>query len=335
MGWNGSPRERTQGKEIFCLPDDRKSWEKVMEYYPEGFLFTQEENRRKCKSLSRLREAAVTGEILEAKALLCDSSHNLIVDLGGGLKGVIPRTESALGIAEVTVRDIAILSRVNKPVCFKVTGFAEDPWGQLRPRLSRRAAQEECVSRFLDQLRPGDVIPGRVTHLEQFGAFVDIGCGVVSLIPIDAISVSRISHPRDRFFVGEEIFAVVRSLESGRITLSHRELLGSWEENAACFSPGETVSGVIRSVEDYGIFVELTPNLAGLAEKREGVFPGQQASVFIKNLLPEKMKVKLILIDSFGRETAPQPLRYFITKGPISHWVYSTPQCEKRIETVF
>lgn len=68
-----------------------------------------------------------------------------------------------------------------------------------------------------------------------------------------------------------DIFGAVSSLEDGRICLSQRELLGTWEENASLFEQGETVAGIVRSVEDYGIFVELTPNLAGLAEFREGV----------------------------------------------------------------
>lgn len=69
---------------------------------------------------------------------------------------------------------------------------------------------------------------------------------------------------------------MVRQVEpNGRVALSHKELLGSWEENAALFSPGETVAGVIRSSESYGVFIELTPNLAGLAEPRDDVFPGQ------------------------------------------------------------
>ncbi len=316
------------------MPDNGRLRKDMMQYQPEGFLFETEENKRKCSSMSALREAVQTGEILEARAVVCDSSHNLIVDMGG-FKGVIPRDECAIGIAEGTVRDIAILSRVNKPVCFQVTGFFTDQRGNQRPLLSRRKAQITCWQQYLGRLVPGDILPARITHLEKFGAFVDVGCGVVSLIPIDAISVSRISHPRDRFSVGQDIFAVVRTMEEGRLTLSHRELLGTWEENAACFAPGETVSGIVRSVEDYGIFVELTPNLAGLAEKREGVFPGQQAGVYIKSLLPDKMKVKLILIDAFSGETEPQPLRYFIKEGHIDRWVYSTPQSGKIIETDF
>lgn len=99
---------------------------------------------------------------------------------------------------------------------------------------------------------------------------------------------------------------VVRSRdEKNRITLTHRELLGTWEENAAAFCAGDTVPGIVRSVEDYGIFIELTPNLAGLAEPRPGVYPGQRATVTIKSLNPARMKVKLILIDSFDQPARP------------------------------
>lgn len=121
-----------------------------------------------------------------------------------------------------------------------------------------------------------------------------------------------------------DILAVVSSLEGERVCLSQRELLGTWEENAALFSQGETVAGIVRSIEDYGIFVELTPNLAGLAEPREGVKVGQHAGVYIKSILPEKMKLKLILIDAQdAAPTPPSPPRYFLTKGHISRWVYS------------
>ena len=132
------------------------------------------------------------------------------------------------------------------------------------------------------------------------------------------ISVSRIEHPAERFTVGMDIKAVIKSVENGRISLSHKELLGTWEENAERFCAGETVSGIIRSVENYGAFVELTPNLAGLAETKEGVRAGQQASVYIKSIIPEKMKIKLVLIDAFPDTESPDALSYFVQEPHLS-----------------
>ena len=127
---------------------------------------------------------------------------------------------------------------------------------------------------------------------------------------------------------------VYERADDGKITLSHKELLGTWEENAREFSPGQTVTGVIRSVEDYGIFVEITPNLAGLAEPRENVRVGQQASVFIKSILKDKMKIKLIIIDSFESSYIPK-IKYYSTDDIISEWEYSPKDCRKQITTKF
>ena len=195
------------------------------------------------------------------------------------------------------------------------------------------------MTNYISTLMPGDIIPTKITHLENFGAFADIGCGIISLLSIDCISVSRISHPSARISVGDFIFSVVKSIdERGRVYVSERELLGSWEENAALFSEGQTVRGVIRSVESYGVFVELKPNLAGLAEYRDDVRPGQTAAVYIKSIIPDKMKIKLIIIDSQDSPVYPEPLEYFIDTDKVSHidsWLYSPPSCKKVIESVF
>lgn len=306
----------------------------MIEFYPEGRLIDTAENLHALKSQAHLNEACSEGKILEARAVICDSAHNLIVDLGC-MKGIIPRQEGAVGIKEGTVRDIAVISRVNRPVCFVVTGFERDESGNLTAVLSRAQAQKRCIEQYISHLVPGDVIDARITHLETFGAFADIGCGVVSLMPIDTISVSRIEHPGERFLVGMDIKAVVKMVENGRISLSHKELLGTWEENAAQFQAGETVAGIIRSVEEYGAFVELTPNLAGLAEAREGIHPGQQASVYIKNIIPQRMKIKLIVIDTFEYAYKPKQPNYFYHGKHIDRFLYSPASSEKVIESVF
>ena len=306
----------------------------MTEFFPEGMLLNTLANRRRIRSENALAEAAALGEIVEARAVLCDGEHNLHIELPC-MAGIIPYEEGALGIAEGTTRDIALISRVSKPVSFLVTGFETGPDGKRRVIASRRAAQEKCRREFVNRLRRGDVISARVTRLESFGAFCDIGCGIPALLPIASISVSRIAHPADRLCVGMDIYAVITSIEDNRICLSQRELLGTWEENAALFAQGETVMGIVRSVEDYGIFVELTPNLAGLAEPREGVCVGQHAGVYIKNILTDKMKLKLVLIDAQETGEMPAPLHYFITEGHLERWRYSPTGCGKVIETVF
>lgn len=306
-----------------------------MKFYPEGHLLDTFENKAALQSPSSLSEAMRDQRIIESRATMCDSRHNLIVDFKF-MKGIIPREEGAIGIKDGTVRDIAIISRVNRPVSFIVQEFVRDDYGRITAILSRRAAQEKCKAEYIDGLLPGDVIKARITHIEPFGVFADIGCGIVSLLPIDSISVSRIEHPRERFSVGMDIMAVVRTRENNRITLSHKELLGTWEENASRFQPGETVSGIIRSIENYGVFVELTPNLAGLAEVKENIFPGQQASVFIKSILPSRMKIKLIIIETFDLEqTRPSAPEYFCHDAHIDQFIYSPSQSEKYMSTYF
>lgn len=307
----------------------------MTKYYPEGVIYETKQNKRSILSVPALRESFFEGRILEAKATLCDGEHNLHVDLGG-IKGIIPRTECALGIAEGTTKDIAIVSRVNKPVVFKITDFFDDENGNRTAVLSRRAVQEECVRDYISHLNAGDIIPAKVTHNEHFGSFCDIGCGISALLPIDGISVSRIPSPETRFSVNSQINAVVKSIdENGRVTLSLKELLGTWEENAEQFSAGQTVGGIVRSVEKYGVFIELAPNLAGLAEYSEDVRVGDAASVYIKSVNPQKMKIKLAIVDTFPAEHKQTTLKYYFDGAHIDYWRYSPDSSEKVIESIF
>lgn len=285
-------------------------------FLPEGRLLFTEENRMACAGLDRLREAMEQNKILEGSALLCSPDHDLTVQ-AGEFTGTIPRSEAALGITEGTTREIAILSRVGKPICFTVLSLEN---GIL---LSRRRAQEKALAHILDTWKTGDVIPATVTHLEPFGAFVDIGCGIPSMLSPEQISVSRISHPRQRFAPGDEIFAVVTGIDraQGRVRLSHKALLGTWAENTALFSPGMTVPGTVRGIKPYGVFVELTPNLTGLAEPFPNLEENQRVSVYIKAIQPEKHKVKLLVIDRLPPAPPTNP-RYFVTGGHLEEWRY-------------
>ena len=259
--------------------------------------FRTEGNYRSADRLSpaELRAAIASREILQSTALAFDTQRQLRFDLGG-VKAVMPFGQCADGAESGTVRDIAVLTRVGRPTCFVIEGMETGENGQPCYLLSRAEAQRMCKAEYLDTLQPGDILPCTVTHIEPFGAFCDVGCGISALLPIDCMSVSRISSPADRVSVGQQI---------------------------------------VRSVEEYGTFVEIAPNLAGLAETCPDLHPGQAVSVYIKNILPDKMKIKLVIVNHSLGQSHRFDLRYFITEGHIEHWLYSTPESRKRIETDF
>ena len=285
----------------------------MLSYQPEGL------KAQPIPAPDVLHLAGGSREIFQAMCIKCDEFHNLVVDLGS-IRGLIPRQEAALGIAEGREREIAILSRVGKPLCFQVLGFSADGTALL----SRRAAQAEARAYLLRTLQPGQILPAVVQNVTPFGAFCDIGCGVTALMSIERCSVSRITHCSQRFSPGQKIYAAILSVDParGRIQLTGRELLGTWEENVAQFRPGQAVPGIVRGVKPYGIFVELTPNLSGLAEPGGDWRMGQGVSVYLRSILPERQKIKLTILEGLPAVLA-QPLRYYRTAGRLERWEYA------------
>lgn len=290
----------------------------IRKYLPEGRLIHTHENTSPLSSMEAMKRAREDHQVLEGIALKCGPDLTLTVDLGGRT-GIIPKSEAAIGTNDGATRDIAIISRVGKPVAFFIHKINGD-----EITLSRRRLQEVARDYFLKTLKPGDVIPATVTHMEPFGAFVDMGCGLTALISIENISTARISHPSDRFGTGDEVWAVVQSIdeEAGRFSLSHKELLGTWEENVQAFTQGETVFGIVRSIKPYGAFVELSPNLSGLTEPYVGLKEGDFVSVYIKAILPDKRKIKLIVISKLDEKPPIPQIKYHITDGNVADWTY-------------
>ena len=93
---------------------------------------------------------------------------------------------------------------------------------------------------------------------------------------------------------------MVKSIErtTGKIILSYKETLGTWEENVEKFMTGAKVEGIVRETEKNknGIFIELTPNLVGMAEYKEGLSYGQPVDVYIKKIDYQRKKIKLLIV---------------------------------------
>ncbi len=262
-------------------------------FMPEGWVVNETDITKE-----QLADAISTGEILQGKVNKCDSNYNLYVDFGNDVKGVIPREEvEAVNIDETGFPKPNICtSKVNRYVQFKV----KDIDSKNNFILSRRAVGEDALNWMTNELQEGMVVNGIVKSMQPYGVFVEIGGGIVGLLHIEDISVARIKTPAERLKIGQKINVMVKSIDRKleRVILTYKELLGTWEDNVKDFSEGQTVKGIARETEKFknGIFIELKPNLVGMAEYKEGIEYGQNVDVYIKKIIPDKRKIKLLLV---------------------------------------
>ena len=163
-----------------------------------------------------------------------------------------------------------------------------------------KQVQNEAINWVKNDLEVGQKVDGIVKNIKPYGAFIEIGGGIVGLAHIEDLSVARIKSPYERLKIGQKLEVVVKSInrEQGKVILSYKELLGSWEENASKFKAGSKVRGKVRETEKNknGIFIELTPNLVGMAEYEDGLEYGQDVDVYIKKIDYDRKKVKLLIV---------------------------------------
>ena len=304
----------------------------MRQFKPEGSVWSRFSGIRK----SIVDSCIVDGSIIEAPAAKCDDEMNLHFELGLNIYGILPFSELEYSHDNKPTKEVAVINRVAKSTCFKIISAEEDENGNTRVMLSRKAAQKECYDEYISKLQVGQVIDARITRLESYGAFCDIGCGIIALLPMEHFCVTRIKEPKTALKQFKNIKVVVKSIDNGRIILSHKELLGTWEEEAAKFNVGDIVAGIVRVVESYGAFIELTPNLAGLCEPVDGIKSGDVVSVTIKGIIPEKMKIKLAVTDTENTIRPYVKLDYRIPEdGFVRNWKYSPDVCPRVIETNF
>ena len=266
---------------------------KYQKFVPEGWFVES-----KTIGESTLNNAIKLQEILEAKVTNCDENYNLYVEFADNKVGIINRNEIEANASE----DIEFFkknvsnSKVNKFVQFKVKGIDQ----ANNYILSRKDVEKDAMSWVKEEVKEGNVLKGIVKSIQPYGAFVEIGGGVVGLLHIEDISVARIKSPRERIRVGQKINVMIKSIDKSenKIILTYKELLGTWEENVKDIVEGSTIVGKAREVEKSknGIFIELKPNLVGLAEYKDGIEYGQNVNVYVKKIIPEKKKIKLIIV---------------------------------------
>lgn len=227
-----------------------------------------------------------------------DDSLNMIGVIGNNIKAIVPREEASSVVGEDGfVEQKHIINKKGKiiQVCIKDNIKVGDKFEVV---LSKRILELKVRAWMYVHLKPKMKLKGIVVSTTEYAAFVDLGGGVTGILKLSEISDVMLQHASDVFKVGQRIEVIVKSFDkdTGRIELTYKELLGSFEEIVKELNENDIIEGVVRNRIKSGVFVELKPNLVGLAEHVNGIEYGKKVLVSVKRIIPEKKKIKLVII---------------------------------------
>ena len=264
-----------------------------LKFKPEGW-----NNEISQIDISKIKNYIQNDEIMQGLVKKCDKDYNLYINLQNRLTGIMPREEiEAINLQQNNLpRENICTGKVHKFVQFKIKEIKDDN----TIIISRKNVQEEALKWVKNDLEVGQKVQGIVKSIKPYGAFIEIGGGIVGLAHIEDLSIARIKSPYERLKIGQKVEVVIKSIDKqkGKVILSYKEILGTWEENAKKFEQGMKTYGIIRETEKNknGIFIELNPNLVGMAEYQEGLEYGEKVSVYIRKIDEEKKKIKLNIL---------------------------------------
>ena len=166
--------------------------------------------------------------------------------------------------------------------------------------------REEAFDKVASQLVVGDVVEGKVARLTNFGAFIDVG-GVDGLVHISEISYKHVDKPSDVLKVGQDVKVKVIGIDNDRhrISLSIKQTEPSpFEQATADLNEGDIFEGEVKSLTNFGAFVEVADGIQGLVhvseisnkhvDKPSDVLKvGQSVKVKVLNIDPSDRRISL------------------------------------------
>lgn len=214
----------------------------------------------------------------------------------------IPTAEVSINYHSGNIKPIEAMKCVGSVVYFRLI----ESEGNIIP--SRYSVQQEVFDELM-ATPCGTVLTGRVWSHSTMGDFVDIGAGVLALLPLCLMTVARTSPDYARYEVGEEIKCVLHNKNNNRFVVNSIPLYGTYAENMEYFKVGGTYVGTVSSTMEDGTFVELAPNFVGLtAGPVDGAKIGDSIVVCIRHINSERGKIKLDFLN--------------FSETPASYWPY-------------
>jgi len=266
-------------------------------------ILEQEREEQKKKLLLELAEGQIRRGTVRSVM-----DFGAFVDLGG-VDGLLHASELTFKRGRHNANEFV---KVGDVLDVKVTRIAPDT-GKISLSL-KQALGKDPWSDAASKYAVGTAITGRVTNVENFGAFIEVEEGLEGLLPVSEISWQRIRHPSDVVKDGDTVRLVVLSVDPGqrRISFSMKQAGPSpWQTVKEKYAVGQATTGLVTRIVDFGAFVELEPGLEGLVHISEisnqrvrsagdVVKVGQQVNVNVMEIDPEGKRISLTMRQAGG-----------------------------------
>ncbi len=298
------------GKMAFCPYSqiDLASSQPASEYVGKKFSFKITEysergrnivlSRRRVLEEERMEKIEELKNVLKVEDVIVGTVKRIepfgaFLDIGG-IEGLVPISEVSWG----RVEDITSVLSIDQKISVKIINL---DWARNRISLSVKQATDDPWSNVESKYLAGSQVDGRVTRLTNFGAFMELEPGVEGLIHISNLGQGkRINHPREIVSQGMNLNAKIISVDAvaKRIGLElEKQTADDATQEAREIKAGETVTGVIDSVQDYGVFVKLPGDKTGLLHLSEIENP---KSMELKRRFPVGgfVEVKVLSVDN-------------------------------------
>lgn len=164
-------------------------------------------------------------------------------------------------------------------------------------------ARSESRKKVLDILKEGQILPGTVKNITNYGVFIDIG-GVDGLLHITDMTWGRISHPSELLNIGDQITVKVLSFDKDneKISLGLKQLSENpWEQAASHIKIGDKIKGTVSSIADYGLFVEVAKGVEGLVHISEISWTDRITDLHKKFRIGDSVEVLVVSFDKDNR----------------------------------
>ena len=241
--------------------------------------------------LSQLQEdQTVTGTIKNL------TDYGAFVDLGG-IDGLLHLTD----MAWKRIKHPSEVVEVGQEVTVKVLKFDRD---RNRVSLGLKQLGEDPWLAIMNRYPKGSIVKARVTNLTDYGCFAEIAEGVEGLVHVSEMDhTNKNIHPSKVVQIGDEVDVMVLEVdeERRRISLGIKQTRANpWEEFAKANEKGEKVSGTIKSITDFGIFIGLSGGIDGLVHLSDISWNEQGEEAIRRYKKGDTVEAVILSVDAEG-----------------------------------